>query len=156
MAPEQKEGRDADARADLYSCGIVLYEMLTGERPQGGDLPSLLRAEVPARLDDVFKRCYTRLERRFASAEEMLEALEPVFDTPAAPPPPPVSPKTGRCAAGLCPSCGIRVRPDDQFCIKCGRQLVESVPRCPACKAYVHRNDQFCIFCGHDLRVMAD
>ena len=156
MSPDQKEGREADARADLYSCGIVLYEMLTGERPHGGDLPSLLRTEVSTQLDEVFKRCYTRLERRFASAAEMLEALQQVEGAPATPPPPPLRPKGEPGVPGVCPSCSIRVCREDQFCIKCGRQLVEAVPRCPACKAYVHRNDQFCILCGHDLRVLAD
>ena len=36
MSPEQKEGKEVDGRSDLYACGIVLFEMLTGERPQGG------------------------------------------------------------------------------------------------------------------------
>jgi predicted amidophosphoribosyltransferase len=53
----------------------------------------------------------------------------------------------------LCPSCRAPVQRRDQFCIHCGVQLVEAVPRCAACHAYVHQTDRFCIFCGSDLRV---
>src|SRR5215218_8746174 len=55
MAPEQRAGGDTDARADLYACGVVLYEMLTSERPAGTDLPSDLDNSVPRHLDDAFK-----------------------------------------------------------------------------------------------------
>src|SRR4029450_2106 len=37
MAPEQVEGRDADARADIWALGVVVYEMTTGRRPFDGD-----------------------------------------------------------------------------------------------------------------------
>ena len=37
MSPEQREGKDIDGRSDLYACGIVLFEILTGTRPAGGE-----------------------------------------------------------------------------------------------------------------------
>lgn len=150
MSPEQKEGNELDGRSDLYACGIILFEMLTGERPQGGDWPSSLRSDTPPYLDDVFRRCYTRRDRRYASADEMLAALTPPKQHPP-PPPPRATP-----GAGLdCPSCSEPVHRDDQFCIHCGKQLVASVPRCSACDGFVQANDRFCIFCGHDLRVLS-
>ena len=58
----------------------------------------------------------------------------------------------GQC---LCVQCNGPVEPGDQFCIHCGRQLVDNVPRCPTCHAYVGREDNFCILCGADLRIRA-
>lgn len=153
MSPEQKEGKAVDARSDLYSCGIVLFEMLTGERPQGNDMPSTLRPGVPAFLDQVFTRAYARYERRFASADEMRAVL------PSGPPPLPPPRLAGRRVPAphggrKCDGCSGPIGSDDQFCIHCGQQLVAAVPRCPSCQGYVQMSDRFCIYCGKDLRVL--
>ncbi|MFE0457503.1 Stk1 family PASTA domain-containing Ser/Thr kinase [Streptomyces sp. NPDC058914] len=42
LAPEQIEQGTADARVDVYACGVVLYEMLTGEKPHDGDSPAIV------------------------------------------------------------------------------------------------------------------
>ena len=153
MSPEQKEGRELDARSDLYACGIMLFEMLTGERPSGTDLPSALRRETPTYLDECFRRSYTRLDRRYASAGEMLGGLAETRRS-SVPPGGPAAPWRAQGTGPVCPTCQRAVHHDDQFCIYCGNQLVAAVPRCAACKAYVHASDQFCIFCGNDLRVL--
>ncbi|MEU6193319.1 Stk1 family PASTA domain-containing Ser/Thr kinase [Streptomyces sp. NPDC047061] len=53
LAPEQVESGAADPRVDVYACGVVLYEMLTGEKPHDGDSPAIilykhLHEDVPA------------------------------------------------------------------------------------------------------------
>ncbi|MEL7239411.1 MAG: serine/threonine-protein kinase, partial [Planctomycetota bacterium] len=75
MAPEQRAGGAVDHRADLYACGVMLFELLTGERPAGTDLPSDLVQGVPAHIDEAFRRSYARVDRRFSSAAEFLDAL---------------------------------------------------------------------------------
>jgi serine/threonine protein kinase len=178
MAPEQRAGGAVDARADLNAGGVVLYEMLTGERPAGTDVPSDVNPEVPKHLDDVFRRSYARLDKRFGSAEEFARAL--VAPAPPPLPAPPVQPKSmggvryapvppvpgmppipstrpsgvvsvGAPSRTACPQCRQSVDPGDQFCMHCGVQLVENVRRCPQCGAYPDGSDQYCIFCGQTL-----
>jgi len=70
MAPEQAQGRPVDRRADVWAFGVLLYEMLTGERPFAGrsvqeTLAAVLAAEpdwsrVPARLQPLLRRCLAR------------------------------------------------------------------------------------------------
>lgn len=51
LAPEQIEHGTADTRADVYACGVVLYEMLTGAKPHGGDTPAqILYAHLHERV----------------------------------------------------------------------------------------------------------
>lgn len=147
MAPEQRAGEPTiDGRADLYACGVVLFEMLTGHRPAGTDLPSDLNPGVPRHLDEVFKRSYARLDKRYASALEMAAALGDGASMIAVVPPPlPIARLRG------CPQCRQRVDPGDQFCMNCGTQLVAVVRRCAACGAFPDAADEFCALCGHDL-----
>jgi serine/threonine protein kinase len=151
MAPESRGGSaEPDARCDLYACGVVLYELLTGERPAGTDLPSDLNPAVPKYLDEAFRRSYARLDKRYASADEFLKAI-----SASLPPPLPgvhaATSATGAPATSACPQCRQPVEAGDQFCMHCGVQLVQAVRRCPQCGAYPDRADQYCIFCGAGL-----
>ncbi len=158
MAPEVRDGgRKPDARADLYAIGVILFEMLTGDRPAGAELPGTVRSEVPERLDQVFRRLYARYQNRYESAQAVLDDLTP--QAAAGPPPLPAQqgsarPVRGRSAASAaarCPHCGHPCETYDQFCTQCGRQIAAQVRRCPSCGGYPGPRDEFCIFCGARL-----
>jgi Protein kinase domain len=87
MAPEQMEKPETvDHRADIYSLGVVIYEMLTGEVPMGRFAPPSERARVDVRLDEIVLRTLERdVERRYQHASEVKTDVENVTAT-AVPP----------------------------------------------------------------------
>lgn len=74
MAPEALQGQ-ATLQSDLYSLGILLFEMLIGGPPQGIETIGQNLEQVPENLDIFFARCYTSPEKRFASIDEFLDEL---------------------------------------------------------------------------------
>ncbi len=92
MSPEQAEGQEPDQRSDIYSLGVILYEMVTGVVPfQGGSRPEILarqineppeppraiHPELPDSLNRVILRCLEKKrENRYQRAEELLRDLE--------------------------------------------------------------------------------
>ncbi len=77
MSPEQKKGAPADARNDLYSFGLVFYEILVGKLPVGAfPLPSEIHSDLPRKVDLFLKKCLApEAANRFPSAEEALRYL---------------------------------------------------------------------------------
>jgi uncharacterized RDD family membrane protein YckC len=69
-------GRTIDARADVYAFGLLLFEMLSGSLPEGREVPSDLVAGLEPGIDQVFARCYCRLDKRYPNAGAVLRDLD--------------------------------------------------------------------------------
>ncbi len=92
ISPEQAKGEWTDARSDIYSAGVVLYEMLTNRLPFEGDSPVSIaiqhfsavplnpreiKSDIPEALEQIcMKAMAPQVKQRYASAEEMIHDLE--------------------------------------------------------------------------------
>ena len=120
ISPEQAKGARVDCRSDLYSLGVVMYEMLTGRTPYDGEtpvavaiqhinggarLPSELMTGIPLGIEQITMHAMnSNPEARYSSATEMLRDMEEFrknpaitfhFNGPIIPPTPPTPHRSG-------------------------------------------------------------
>jgi len=91
MSPEQFMGQTVDGRSDLFSCGVILYQFLTGEKPFTGNnttimykvlreeplAPSMLNVALPSAFDAVVKKAIAKSpDQRFQTAAEFASAIQ--------------------------------------------------------------------------------
>lgn len=91
MSPEQFMGQPVDGRSDIFSCGVILYQFLTGEKPFTGNsttimykvlheeplAPSLLNVALPAAFDAVVKKAMAKNpDARYQTAQEFAQAIK--------------------------------------------------------------------------------
>lgn len=117
MAPEQVMGQPVDGRSDLYSLGVILYELTTGKRPfQGENLTAVFRAitqddpippeklnpDVPSAISKlILKTMAKRPEDRFTSGRDLADHLDSCLNKRQQPPRYPPTPEKRRFGPGL-------------------------------------------------------
>jgi Tol biopolymer transport system component len=119
LSPEQVRGQPADHRSDIFSFGCLLYEMLSGRRPFGGDtsvevMNAILKddppdlstpaAPAPPALERIVRHCLEKnAEERFQSARDLAFALEAIsgISAPVVAPPIPAARFRWKIAAGV-------------------------------------------------------
>jgi serine/threonine protein kinase len=129
VAPERREGKPADARADVYSLAAILYGLLTQRTPQvvKGEVlpPSRFNTDVPQAMDQVLVKALNPAPAdRYPDVKAFLAALGAVALVPAAEKASPVAP------GGQCPRCGAENQ-TGRFCRKCGLRLEQPASVAP-------------------------
>lgn len=170
VSPEQARGKDLDQRSDIYSLGVMLYEMLTGDPPFGGRRDKLTRTEIlrahveqrprppaeinqeiPPEIEKVILRALEKApEDRFRSALDLLRAVRHARGhstedlTQPESVPPPIREKVGTEEL-YDPQTEKSLRQSYKT------QPIRTSSTCPVCNAEVSSEDKSCPKCGHAM-----
>ncbi|MHB1844761.1 MAG: protein kinase domain-containing protein [Deltaproteobacteria bacterium] len=175
LSPEQALGQPIDARADVYSLGIMAYTLLAGRLPFYSDnlrhvvtmqltqpppplgtVAPTLRA-LPALCAAVLKALEKERDHRFATASAFAEALRAGLEGRALPPAPgPMGAPGASTPAEAAPApqslpcnrCGELVLDGERFCAACGTPVA---PPCPRCQSPTSPGARFCPSCGLEV-----
>ena len=154
MSPEQLRALAVDPRSDVFSLGIVLYEMVAGVRPFRGETPTddmvaILEKEPaalkgPAELDRIVRKTLSKnRELRYKSAVELHGDLKILLR------------QMEMSVQGLlvCPTCARENATSLAFCTTCGAALRKA---CPKCNEQIPAVDGFCGMCGFRISVQKE
>lgn len=137
MSPEQGRGESVDGRGDLYSVGVLLFELLADRLPFEDDTPTKVvfrhihdpvpdprevspQRNIPDPLAEIALRALRKkADERYQSADEMYEALSKEEDRLAA---------ERTTSLVVCPSCAHKNPSDQRFCGSCGARLGAELP----------------------------
>jgi serine/threonine protein kinase len=145
MAPEQRDAPEAvDSRADIYSLGVVFYEMLTGERPNRPLEQPSRKLTIDVRIDEIVLRALeSKPERRWQTAAEMRTQVETIVSEPVEA----VKPDQSHQWRLTCMTCGSSKSYAQAGGIRfmacsLGKRKMVHCPRCERLRmAMVHRAD---------------
>jgi predicted Ser/Thr protein kinase/predicted amidophosphoribosyltransferase len=141
MSPEQKENPLAvDGRTDIFSLGVVLFELLAGRKPELplGKLPSELAPSADPRLDAIVSRCLCiDPDERYQTASELVVDLKNFEEEYR--------------RAPACPECGEVSPVREQQCVECGHDLREFFDSCPECGRLNRHEVRHCLYCKADM-----
>jgi serine/threonine protein kinase/Tfp pilus assembly protein PilF len=153
MSPEQVEGEDIDQRSDLYSLGIIFYEMVTGQVPFQADsafaigmkhkseipqAPRTINPQVPHDLDRLVMKCMEKeREQRYQTAEEILSDLRRIRESITTsreiskerePITAPIVEETGEKSIAVLPFADLSPQKDQEyFCDGLAEELINSL-----------------------------
>jgi len=141
MSPEQlRAPHEVDGRTDIYALGIIMYQLVTQERPELPLVkkPSQVCSTADPRLDPIIARCLAEdREDRYPSATELLVELRRF--------------EMEMRLAPSCPQCDKVSPVDAEACAYCGADLGHFFEECPDCKRLNRLELKDCLYCGNDL-----